>query len=128
METSMVILSLAAVVAWFQVQRKARYPTGRALLMILLLAVPLVNLVVIASFIFSEWPIERELRALRCQLHGGTSEDAFALYSEGSRLEAKGDVQGALAKYQLAVATCPDSRGAQDAQAGIQNLKALVGQ
>jgi hypothetical protein len=128
MDRLMLISSLASLLAWIQVQRKARYSTGRAFLMVLLLAVPLVNLVVIASLIFSEWPIERELRALRCQLHGGTSEDAFALYAEGSRLEARGDVQGALAKYQLAVSTCPDSLGAQDAQAGIQSLKSLVGQ
>lgn len=121
MDTLALILSMAIVIAaWICIFRKAGHSTQNSVLMGLALAVPLANLVVIAFFLFDEWPIQREVRLLR--------NDASALYSEGSRLEAKGDAKAALARYEEAIAASPSSAAARDADASIRHLKALVGQ
>ena len=50
-------------------------------------------------------------------------EDAYALLSEGARLEAHGDRAGALAKYKAVTEKFPGTGAAGDAEVSIQNLK-----
>jgi len=54
------------IYCYVRVARKAGYSGWYALLCF----VPLANIVVLLMFVFKEWPIERELRALRAGLGG----------------------------------------------------------
>ena len=56
----LVILVVTIVIYW-KIAQKAGYPGAMSLLML----VPIVNLVIIILFAFTDWPIERELKALR---------------------------------------------------------------
>jgi hypothetical protein len=67
----LIVLFYAAAIAfgiycYVRVARKAGYSGWYALLCF----VPLANIVVLLMFVFQEWPIERELRALRAGLGG----------------------------------------------------------
>lgn len=78
-ETTMPVGATIALIAFYlamlafgiymyvRVARKAGYPGGYALLMF----IPFVNLIVMLMFVFSEWPIERELAALRARVGQG---------------------------------------------------------
>jgi hypothetical protein len=50
-------------------------------------------------------------------------EDAYALFSEGARLESMGDTAGALAKYEAVMKEFPGTEAATDAEASIRNLR-----
>ncbi len=50
-------------------------------------------------------------------------EDAYALFSEGARLESKGDTAGALAKYEAVMEQFPGTEAAGDAEVSIRNLR-----
>jgi hypothetical protein len=54
-------------------------------------------------------------------------EDAYALFSEGARLESKGDTAGALAKYEAVKKEFPGTGAAMDAEVSIRNLKDRMG-
>ncbi len=56
----LVAVAISVTVYW-RVATKAGYAGALSLLMFL----PLVNLVMLLIFAFSEWPIEKEIRALR---------------------------------------------------------------
>ena len=64
----LVILYLAAFVfaiyTYTRVAAKAGWPAWYGVLVI----VPIVNIVIGLMFVFSEWPVEREVKALRAQL------------------------------------------------------------
>jgi hypothetical protein len=49
-------------------------------------------------------------------------DDAYALLSEGVRLESKGDTAGALAKYEAVMEQFPGTEAAGDAEISIRNL------
>ena len=53
---------------------------------------------------------------------GSDKDDAYALYSEGDRLEAQGDIAGALAKYEAVTEKFPGTQAAKDAEISIRNL------
>ncbi len=53
----------------------------------------------------------------------GALEEAYALLTEGSQLEARGETDGALAKYSAVVETFPGTDAAKDAEASIRNLQ-----
>jgi hypothetical protein len=53
---------------------------------------------------------------------GSDEEDAYALFSEGARLESKGDTAGALAKYEAVMKEFPGTGAATDAEVSIRNL------
>ncbi len=55
-----IILIISLVINW-RIASKAGYPGAYSLLML----IPLVNIVIILIFAFTEWPVERELKALR---------------------------------------------------------------
>jgi hypothetical protein len=55
-----------AIIIYWRIFSKAGYSGARSLLMF----IPLVNLIIIIMFAFSEWPIQRELNQLR-QAAGG---------------------------------------------------------
>ncbi len=55
-----------AIIIYWRIFSKAGYSGARSLLML----IPVVNLIIIIMFAFSEWPIERELNQLR-QMAGG---------------------------------------------------------
>lgn len=63
----MMLFSLAmlafTIYLYVRVARKAGYPPGYGALML----VPVVNIVVMIMFVFSEWPVEAENRALRAR-------------------------------------------------------------
>jgi len=63
------ILALIAfgVLCYYLVAKKAGYNPWLSLLML----VPVANLIVSMIFVFGEWPIQAENRALRAQLAGG---------------------------------------------------------
>jgi predicted nucleic-acid-binding Zn-ribbon protein len=54
-------------------------------------------------------------------------EDAYALLSEGVRLESKGDTAGALAKYEAVLEKFPGTGAAGDAEVSIRNLRDASG-
>jgi hypothetical protein len=53
---------------------------------------------------------------------GSAKEDAYALLSEGGRLESQGDTAGALAKYAAVIEEFPGTGAATDAEVSIRNL------
>src|SRR5512137_707478 len=53
----------------------------------------------------------------------GEQHDAYALLSEGVRLESSGDTAGALAKYAAVMEKSPGTGAAKDAECSIRNLK-----
>jgi hypothetical protein len=56
----LVILVISIIIYW-RIATKAGYPGAYSLLLL----IPVVNLIVIIMFAFTEWPIERDLKALR---------------------------------------------------------------
>ena len=58
---------------------------------------------------------------------GSDKEDAYALLSEGARLESKGDTAGALAKYEAVMEKFPGTGAAGDAEVSIRNLRDASG-
>jgi hypothetical protein len=54
-------------------------------------------------------------------------DDAYALLSEGGRLESQGDTAGALAKYAAVMEKFPGTGAAKDAECSIRNLKDTLG-
>ena len=63
----------------------------------------------------------KEFISKHCE--GSDKEEAYALYSEGARLEAQGDIAGALAKFEAVMEKFPGTKAAKDAEVSIQNLK-----
>jgi hypothetical protein len=59
----MLVCLAAAVVVWWKIVGRTGYNPALSLLMI----VPLANLVMILVLAFSEWPVQKELAALRSQ-------------------------------------------------------------
>jgi hypothetical protein len=57
---------------------------------------------------------------------GSATEDAYALFSEAVRLESKGDIAGALAKYAAVMEKFPGTGAARDAEISIRSLKEKV--
>ena len=55
-----IILVLSLIINWV-IATKAGYPGAYSLLML----IPVVNLIVLLLFAFTEWPIQREVKALR---------------------------------------------------------------
>jgi TolA-binding protein len=58
---------------------------------------------------------------------GSDKEDAYALLSEGVRLESQGDTAGALAKYAAVMEKFPGTAAAKDAVVSIRNLTHKLG-
>ena len=63
--TGLIGLIFAIIIYW-RIFSKAGYSGARSLLML----IPVVNLIIIIMFAFSEWPVQRELNQLR-QMSGG---------------------------------------------------------
>ena len=57
----------------------------------------------------------------------GEQHEAYALLSEGVRLESSGDTAGALAKYAAVMEKFPGTGAAKDAECSIRNLKDTLG-
>ena len=62
-----VVALLFSLLIWFMIIKR----TGMSPWLALLMLVPIANLIVLIVLAFSEWPIQREVRALRAQLAGG---------------------------------------------------------
>ena len=56
-----------ALVIYWRIFSKAGYNGARSLLML----IPIVNLIIVIMFAFSEWPVQRELKQLRQMAGGG---------------------------------------------------------
>ena len=54
-------------------------------------------------------------------------QEAYALLTEGVRLESKGDPAGALAKYEAVLEKFPGTGAAKDAEVSIRNLRGASG-
>jgi hypothetical protein len=59
----MVVIVSVVVVPWWSILKKS----GNAPVLSLLMFIPLLNLGLLFWFAFAEWPIERDLKALRQQ-------------------------------------------------------------
>lgn len=59
------IVAVILIIAFIAVFLKAGYSVPVALLMGVGLCVPVVNVIVLLVFLMSEWPVQRELRALK---------------------------------------------------------------
>lgn len=127
MEAILGLLILAIVGLWFALFRKAGYETGRSVLMAIGVLVPLVNLGILIYFASTTWPIQAELASLRGKAGVGSEEDAQALMSAALRLESRGDVAAAIAKYEEVIHRFPGTEPAKDAEASIRSLKAKIG-
>jgi len=62
----LIMVALTILIYYFIVKR-----TGMNPWLSLLMLVPIANFVLLLILAFSEWPIEREVKALRAQLAGG---------------------------------------------------------
>ena len=58
---------------------------------------------------------------------GSEKDDPYARLSEAGRLESKGDIAGALAKYEAVREKFPGTEAARDAEASIRSLKENMG-
>ena len=67
----------------------------------------------------------KEFISKHCE--GSDQDDAYALLSEGVRLESSGDTAGALAKYAAVMEKFPGTGAAKDAECSIRNLKDRLG-
>jgi hypothetical protein len=63
----------------------------------------------------------KEFISKHCE--GSDKDDAYALYSEGTRLEGQGDIAEALAKYEAVTEKFPGTEAAKDAEVSIRNLR-----
>ena len=63
----------------------------------------------------------KEFISKHCE--GSDKDDAYALFSEGARLESKGDTAGALAQYEAVMEKFPGTGAAGDAEVSIRNLR-----
>jgi len=63
----------------------------------------------------------REFISKHCR--GSENDDAYALLSEAARLEAKGEVAGALANYETVREKFPGTEAARDAEFSIRSFK-----
>ncbi|MBV8368999.1 MAG: hypothetical protein JO036_08780 [Candidatus Eremiobacteraeota bacterium] len=61
------VVLLFSLLIWFMIIKR----TGMNPWLCLLMLVPIANLIVLIVLAFSEWPIQREAKALRAQLAGG---------------------------------------------------------
>jgi hypothetical protein len=71
------IVAVIMIIAFIAVFLKAGYSVPVALLMGVGLCAPVVNVIVLLVFLLSEWPVQRELRALKERFApalNGTSE------------------------------------------------------
>ena len=69
-----------------------------------------------------------ELKEFICRHCAWSAQrDAYALLTEGVRLESKGDTAGALAKYEAVLEKFPGTGAAKDAEFSIRNLKDKMG-
>ena len=59
------IVAVIMIIAFIAVFLKAGYSVPVALLMGVGLRVPVINVIVLLVFLLSEWPVQRELRALK---------------------------------------------------------------
>ena len=122
------ILAIAAFGGfWFLVFRKAGYKRGSSALMAIGMFIPLVNLAILIYFISTTWPIQAELASLRAKAGVGSEDDAQALMSAALRLESRGDVSAAIAKYEEAMRRFPATDFAKDAEASIRSLTEKIG-
>jgi hypothetical protein len=129
-----VLTFLAGIVAlaafggfWFLVFQKAGYERGKSALMAIGLFIPLVNLGILIYFMSTTWPTQAELASLRAKTGVGSEDDAHALMAAASRLEARGDVSAAIAKYEEVMWGFPATDFAVDAEASIRSLRAKIG-
>lgn len=89
--------------------------------------VPFVNLSILIYFVWTTWPIQAELNSLRGKAGIGSEDGAAALMSAALRLECRGDVTAAIAKYQEIMHSFADTEAARDAEASIRSLKTKIG-
>ena len=132
METIFELLLLLAILGaivglWFALFRKAGYETRRSVLMALGMLVPFANLGILIYFASTTWPIQAELASLRGKAGVGSEDDAQALMFAALRLESRGDVAAAIAKYDEVIQRFAGTETASDAEASIRSLKAKIG-
>src|SRR5213080_3104804 len=75
----MLAIVIFSVIVWWKIFAKAGYSGAMGLLMF----VPIANLIVLCILAFGEWPIYRELRALREQVSRGQSYPQNPAYPQG---------------------------------------------
>jgi heme A synthase len=128
MEAILGLLILGAIVGmWFALVRKAGYETGKAVLMAIGMLIPLVNLGILIYFVSTTWPIQAELASLRAKAGVGSEDDGQALMSAALRLESRGDVRAAIAKYEEVMRRFPATDFAKDAEVSIRSLREKIG-
>jgi hypothetical protein len=121
------IVVLAAIAGfWFLVFRKAGYERGNSALMAIGMFIPLVNVGIAIYFVSTTWPTESLLSALRGQAGVGTEDDAVGALSVATRLEARGEVGAAIAKYEEVVRRFGGTEAAKDAEVSIRSLKSKI--
>ena len=118
-----VVVFVLLLMIWAAVLSKAGYSGWYSLLMV----VPIVNLIALIVFASREWPIQRELRELRSSVGLGSEEDAFSLYKEAAKLEAKGDIEDGLNRYREVLARFQGTAAARDAEISIKGLSGEKG-
>jgi hypothetical protein len=117
------VLALVAVVAfWFVVFRKAGFAIGHSVLLTLAMMVPPFTILVGLWFVLKPWPVQAELASLRAQAGVGSVEDAWTALAGATRLESKGDLNGALAGYRAVIDQYPGLEPARDAALNVERL------
>ncbi|GHO71624.1 hypothetical protein KSC_105160 [Ktedonobacter sp. SOSP1-52] len=59
-----VVVLVISIALWWVIFSRAGYSGARSLLML----IPIVNVVIFLMFVFSEWPVQKEVKMLRQQL------------------------------------------------------------
>ncbi len=88
--------------------------------LLLLLMPPFAYWLFVLFFGEEAWPRRSEAEFPR-------EERAYALLEEAARLESRGRVQEAIAKYETVVGSFGDTPASRDAQISVKNLRARIG-
>ncbi|KPK85357.1 MAG: hypothetical protein AMJ81_03700 [Phycisphaerae bacterium SM23_33] len=130
----------AWVLCWLGIFRKAGFATWQGLLAVAPVVagfvVALWDLLVfvgVAAFLLPllivclEWPVRRQVRALKVAQGVATDDEAYGCISDAARLEKKGSWEQAMATYKLVADKCADRPPGRDALNYIVDLEKKMG-
>jgi len=80
-EFVIIVVAVLCVWAYWRIFAKAGYPGAMSIMMV----IPILNIIMIFFLAFSEWPVHKELKALRLAAHRGDRNLPYALGDEEMR-------------------------------------------
>jgi hypothetical protein len=118
-----ILIAVLIACMWGAIWLRAGYSKSFSIVASVLMLVPLANLVMFIVLITKEWPVHKELRALRIRCGEATEQDAFDLLCEAIRLESKDKIDEALFKHQEVITRFPGTISARDDAISIERIR-----